>query len=127
MPSARSQTAARRTAQEQTAPRRPAPRRVALRSSMVRVRWERLGRIALLVVLTAVIGLYAEHTISYLNTHTQASGARATVTELARTHRRLLARRNALRNPQTIIRDARGLGMIRPGEQPYAIIGHSGH
>jgi cell division protein FtsB len=126
MPSARSQ-AARKPAPSTSTTRRPAPRRVVLPSSMLRLRWERLGRIGLLVVLTAVIGLYAEHTISYLSTHRQASAAKATVDELAAQHHALLARRDALHDPATIIRDARGLGMVRPGEQSYAIIGHSGH
>ena len=131
MPSARSEAAARSAARQSAAaretPRRPAPRRVVLPSSMLRLRWERLGRIGLLVVIAAVIGLYAEHTVSYLSTHAQASAAKATLDTLAAQHHALVARRNALHDPTTIVRDARGLGMVRPGEQPYAIIGHSGH
>jgi cell division protein FtsB len=128
MPPARSPAAARSAARRaDPQPRRPTPKRVVLPGSMLRLRWERLGRVALLVVLAAVIGLYAEHTISYLSTHSQAAAAKAQLDTLAAQHHALLARRNALHNPMTITRDARGLGMVRPGEQPYTIIGHSGH
>ena len=128
MSSARSATASPR---RQTPPRTaaapaPRPRRVPLRSSVVRVRWERVGRVALLVVLVAVIGLYAEHTLSYLSTHAQAARQQAIVNRLTRQNRALAAQRTALSNPATIVQDARELGMVRPGEQPYAITGKPG-
>jgi cell division protein FtsB len=133
MPSARSSTAAARRQTARTSPgpespprRAPRPRRVPLRSSVVRVRWERVGRVALLVVLAAVVVLYAEHTLSYLHTHAQASRDNAIVSRLERQNRALIARRRALSDPSTIVRRARQLGMIRPGEQPYAITGHAG-
>jgi cell division protein FtsB len=92
----------------------------------VRVRWERLGRIALLVVLAAVIGLYAEHALSYLTTRAQNEHEQAVVSQLAREHAALQARRASLNDRATIVRLARGLGMTRSGEQPYAIIGQAG-
>lgn len=93
---------------------------------MVRVRWERVGRIALLVVLAVVIGLYAEHALSYLSTHAQASADNATVQRLTRENKSLAARRKSLQSSATIVREARSLGMVRRGEQPYAVTG-SGH
>jgi cell division protein FtsB len=135
MPSARSSSAAaRRHSQASTsaetssrpAHRVPRPRRVPLRSSVVRVRWERVGRVALLVVLAAVVVLYAEHTLSYLHTHAQASRENAIVSRLTRENRALQARRTSLSDPGTIISRARALGMTRPGEQPYDITGQAG-
>jgi len=123
MPASRSATSA--AARRQTRSR-PRPRRVALRSSVVRVRWERMGRIALLVVLAAVVGLYAEHALSYLSTRAQNEREHAIVTRLARQHQALEARRASLNDPRTIVRLARGLGMTRSGEQPYAMTGHPG-
>ena len=70
MPSARSATAAPRRRVKAPPPR---PRRVTVRAPMIRVRWDRAGRIGLLVVLAVVIGLYVQHTLSYLSTHSQAS------------------------------------------------------
>jgi cell division protein FtsB len=126
MPSARSAHAQ----SDAAAVRRPArarPRRVQLRSSVVRVRWERVGRIALLVVLTAVVGLYAERALSYFSTHAQASQARAEYVQLAGQHHALQAQQRSLTNPATIVQRARELGMTRVGEQPYAITGQASH
>jgi hypothetical protein len=39
---------------------------------MLRVRWDRAGRVGLLVVLTVVVGLYVQHTLAYLSTKSQA-------------------------------------------------------
>ena len=129
MPSARSaQTASQRSTHPRST-RRPAPRprRVALRSSVVRVRWERVGRIALLVVLAVVIGLYAEHALSYLSTRSQAGRQQAIVSQLTRENRALAAQQKSLNDPATIVREARSLGMVRPGEQSYAMTGQAGH
>jgi cell division protein FtsB len=103
----------------------PRPRRVPLRSSVVRVRWERVGRIVLLVVLMAVMGLYAERALSYVSTREQASQARAVYVQTAREHHALQSQRRSLSDPATIARRARALGMTRPGEQSYVITGEA--
>ena len=102
---------------------RPAPRRVPLRNPIVRLRWERLGRIALLVVLAAVVGLYVEHTTSYLSARAQNAHQQAVVDRYTRQNRALEAQKKSLGEPATIVRLARGLGMIRSGEQPFDITG----
>ena len=104
---------------------RPAPRHVPLRSAAIRVRWEALGRIALLVVLGAVLALYAEHAVSYLSTRSQNASQNAIVRSLEIRHAQLERSERTLNDPTTIIRRARQLGMTRAGEQPYAITGHS--
>ncbi len=118
---ARSSTARAR----EPARRPPSPRRVALRSPVTRARWERLGRIALLVVLLAVVVLYGEHALSYLSASRANDRQQATVNRLEREHSRLLSQQRSLRDPSTIIRDARALGMTRAGEQPYVVTGQS--
>jgi cell division protein FtsB len=92
---------------------------------MLRVRWERVGRYGLLVVLMVVVGLYVEHTLSYVSTRSQSNQQKAIVDSLNRQNRRLAAQLKSLNNPTTIVRDARGLGMVRPGERSYAMIGQS--
>jgi cell division protein FtsB len=125
MPSARSAHARSDAAVVRRPTRAPRPRRVQLRSSVVRVRWERVGRIALLVVLTAVVGLYAERALSYVSTHEQASQARAQYVRLAGEHHVLQAQQRSLGDPATIVQRARALGMTRAGEQPYAMTGEA--
>lgn len=124
MPSARSATAAPR---RQPRPAPPRPRRVQSRAPRLRVRWDRAGRVGLLVVLVVVVGLYVQHTISYFSTRAQASGEQAIVNQLSRENAALLKQQQSLDNPATIVTDARALGMVRPNERPYVIVGHSGH
>jgi cell division protein FtsB len=100
---------------------------VALRAPKLRVRWERVGRFALLFVLAVVVGLYVEHTMSYLSTRTEADQQRAIVDQLVHQNAVLARQEKSLNDPATIVRDARALGMVRPGEQPYVITGLSNH
>jgi cell division protein FtsB len=90
------------------------------------VRWERAGRIGLLVVLAVVLGVYVQHALSYLSTRAQADRAVSTVHQLARANRALEREQQALQQPATIIRDARALGMVRAGERAYVIMGRPG-
>jgi cell division protein FtsB len=120
MPSARSATAASRR-QPRTSPRRTP--RVISRPPRLRVRWERVGRIGLLVVFAIVVGLYVEHTLAYLSTQSQADQQASIVRSLTRANAQLSQQQKSLNDPATIIRDARALGMVRPGEQSYVIIG----
>ncbi|MDQ2897344.1 MAG: septum formation initiator family protein [Actinomycetota bacterium] len=95
----------------------------ALREPMLRVRWDRAGRVALLIVIAVVIGIYAQRTLAYLSTSAQASQQQAVVTRLEHQNAALTRQQSALNQPATIVRDARALGMVRPGEQPYVLTG----
>ncbi|HEV3056064.1 MAG TPA: septum formation initiator family protein [Solirubrobacteraceae bacterium] len=118
---ARSHAAAPRRAPRASPPRPRLRARVASRGT--RVRWDRVGRVSLLLVLIAVLGLYVQHALSYLSTRSQADAEQALVQQLARQNRALEAQRQALMKPATIIRDARALGMINQGERGYVITG----
>ncbi len=95
---------------------RPRPRR-ARRG----IRWDRLSRVALLGVLVALVALYVGPALSYVSTVREAGQRRAAVAALQREHARLLARREALRGVGAAEREARRMGMIRPGERPYVV------
>lgn len=85
------------------------------------IRWDRLSRVALLVVLFVLVLLYIGPARSYLSTLNEAKQRRAQVSELKRENAALRARRAALRNPGALESEARRLGMVRPGERPYVI------
>src|SRR5512135_3258221 len=126
MPPARSATArTSRSAKAATKNPRPAqrPRRVPSRGQPVRVRWDRLGRLGLLIVLLVVAGLYVKQGLSLLSTRTQAEQQLSIVHRLTRENARLARERAALNDPVTIERDARALGMVRAGERPYVVTG----
>jgi cell division protein FtsB len=102
------------------------PRRRSTASPVTRVRWDRVGRVSLLIVLAVVLGLYVNQGLTYFSVRSQADQQRATALTLARENRRLAAEQQLLREPATIERDARQLGMVLRGERAYVIVGHSG-
>jgi cell division protein FtsB len=77
----------------------------------------------LLVVLAVVMGLYVQHALAYLAVRGQASQQQAIVHRLTRENAALTRAEQSLNDPATIVRDARALGMVRPGEHPYAVTG----
>ena len=93
---------------------------------MLRVRWDRAGRIGLLVVLAVVVGLYVQHTLSYLSTKSQFDQQQTIVNRLQHQNAALERQQRSLNDPGTIVKDARALGMVRPGERPYVVIGLGG-
>lgn len=90
------------------------------------MRWDRVARLSLLVVLVVVFGLYVQHTLIFLRTRSQSEQAQAYVRELVRENAALRAEQRALHQPATIIARARALGMVRSGEHPFVVVGLSG-
>jgi len=105
------------------APRR-APRAVpSARTRASGIRWDRISRVGLLVVLVAIVGLYVGPARSYFATRSQAAEKRAIVEKLKGENVRLKARAKALKDPAALEREARRLGMVRPGERAYVVEG----
>jgi cell division protein FtsB len=92
-----------------------------------RVRWDRVGRVGLLVVLVIVAGVYLQDALSYLHASSQAGRQAAIVKKLKAENAQLAREQKSLNDPATIVRDARALGMVKQGERPYAITGLPGH
>jgi len=87
------------------------------------VRWDRIGRIALIVVCLFIAALYVGPSIG-LYESTQESGQRKEqLQQLQQRNDQLKQRRDALNDPATLEREARRLGKVRPGERPYVIEG----
>jgi len=100
-------------------PRRPS----TLGAAALRVRWDRVGRVALLGLLVLVVGLYIGPARSYLSTQRESNERHAQLDRLQREHDQLLREENHLRDPRTLQAEARRLGMVRPGEIPYTVQG----
>jgi hypothetical protein len=88
-----------------------------------RVRWDRIGRIALLFVGLLLIYLYINPLRTYLSTYQEAKTKRGEVAELQREHDALLRRKRALRSPGAVEIEARRLGMVRNDERAYVVRG----
>jgi cell division protein FtsB len=125
MPSARSATASPRRPARTTP--RPTPRGVAVRRLGSRVRWDRVGRVGLLIVLCVVAGVYVQQALAYLAVRSQAHSQQAIVHQLSLANASLRAQQRSLNNPATIVSDARALGMVRVGEHPYEVTGLPAH
>jgi cell division protein FtsB len=86
-----------------------------------RIRWDRLGRIAMLLVLGALVYLYLSAGVRMLSTLHQSHRTSAQVSAMESQHRALVKQHNELSSQSMLEQEARQLGMMRPGEQPYEI------
>jgi cell division protein FtsB len=96
---------------------------MAARHAAARIRWDRVGRTALLLVLLGVLLLYVGPLRSWFDTWQESKSRGAEVAALERENARLRARRDELRDPVALEREARRLGMVRPGERAYVVEG----
>lgn len=88
-----------------------------------RVRWDRVGRLALLLVAVLLVCLCVRPLLTYMSTQREAQAKRAQVAELQREHRALVRRQQALQRPGSVELEARRLGMVRPTERAYVVKG----
>ena len=88
-----------------------------------RIRWDRISRLALLGVMFVLLGLFIGPARSYLATWQKSKHERAVVAGLKRENAHLRAERAALTHPAVLEREARGLGMTRPGERAFVLRG----
>ena len=88
-----------------------------------RIRWDRLGRWALIMVLGFVLYLYIGPAASWVSTYKEAKRKREEVAALKAENQRLRERRKELRDPASLEREARRLGMVKAGEKGYVIEG----
>ncbi len=87
------------------------------------IRWDRVARIGLLLVLVGVVALYVNPLRTYFSAQGEAEQRRAEVAELQRENERLRDRKAELRDPRQLEREARRLGMVKPGERAYVVNG----
>ena len=107
--------------------RRPAPRRkVGARRGQSRIRWDRVGRIALTLVLAAVLYSYLNPAIDFVKTYTATTKAKAQLRSLQHENRHLHRRVQSADDPVVINREARAQGMVSEGETPVVVRGLDG-
>ena len=105
--------------------RRPAARkrRPAARSGPSRVNWDRVARIALTLVLAAVLYSYLNPAIDFVKTYTATTSAKAKLHQLQHDNTRLHTRIQSADDPIVVNRLARAQGMVAEGETPIVIRG----
>ena len=100
---------------------RPAPRRSARRQS--RVRWDKLGRVVLVLVLFGVLASYIGPTIKFVGSWRDAGAQKAELQDLQRENAHLRERQASLAEAGVAEQAARKLGMVAVGERSYVIQG----
>jgi len=86
-----------------------------------RIRWDRLGRWALIAVFAFVLYLYIGPALKWVSTYRQAGQARAEVQKLRARNDQLKSRRHELRDTRALEREARRMGMVKAGEKAYVV------
>jgi cell division protein FtsB len=85
------------------------------------IRWDRVGRFALLTTLVVILLLYISPAKHWIQQSRTAGAQNAELRDLADENKELKRRVRALRDPGALEREARRLGMVRQGERAYVI------
>jgi cell division protein FtsB len=103
--------------------RRPAARkpRPAARSGPSRIKWDRVGRIALTLVLVAVLYSYLNPAIDFFKTYTGTTAAKAEFHQLLHENKQLHKRIQSSNDPKVIEQVAREQGLVAEGERPARV------
>ena len=96
---------------------RPAPRR----RRRTRVNWDRLGRVVLVLVLFAVLASYLNPVVNFVHAWRASKSSKQELSRLARENAALRTRADEDSSDAVMVREARKLGMVRPGERAYVI------
>ena len=113
-------TAARASATRGAARRRARARPGARRGG---IRWDRVARVSLLIVLAVVLLSYIGPATEYVRSWRLAKDTRYEVHELKHDNALLRVRAKRLRGLESVELEARKSGMARPGERVYVIRG----
>ena len=101
---------------------RPAPRG-SRGSNAGRIQWDRVGRIALLLVLAAIIASYVKPALNFFDAWQDSKTEHASLAELTKENQQLRNRITAVEGPDAAERAARKLGMVATGEGSYVVRG----
>ena len=100
---------------------RVVPRQGGSRAS--RIRWDRFGRIALVIVLFAVLVSYIGPTLHVFESWREARAAESRLATLKDENHQFSREAKALDEPAAAMVEARERGLVGPGEQAYVVEG----
>lgn len=103
---------------------KPAQRDRARRGAS-RIHWDRVGRVALVLVLLAICLSYIGPALNFWNSWRDSKSEHASLAVLQGENNKLKQRVTNLAGPDAAERGARKIGMVLPGEGAYVIRGLS--
>jgi len=86
-----------------------------------RIRWDRVGRWALICVFAFVLYLYVGPARTWLTTYSEAKRKRQDVAQARAENGRLRARKGELEQRGAVELQARRLGWVKAGEKLYVV------
>jgi len=86
-----------------------------------RIRWDRVGRWALICVFAFVVYLYIGPARTWVSTYAEAKRKRDDVASVRAENARLKARKARLEQRGALELEARRLGMVKAGEKLYVV------
>ena len=89
--------------------------------AVARIRWDRVGRWALICVFAFVLYLYIGPARTWVTTYAEAKRKREEVAQVRAQNERLRARRRELERAGSVELEARRIGMVKAGEKLYVI------
>ncbi|HEY7267075.1 MAG TPA: septum formation initiator family protein [Solirubrobacterales bacterium] len=101
----------------------PARRRVRRKTGPSRIRWDRLGRIVLVLVLFGVMVSYLNPLVNLVQAWQGSKSSEAQLAQLKQERLELTHRLREVSSPAALEREARRLGMVKPGEHAYIVHG----
>jgi cell division protein FtsB len=101
---------------------RPAPRGARRRGSS-RVQWDKVGRVALVLVLIGILASYVKPALNFWDAWQGSKAEHASVAQLREENVVLKQRIASLAGPDAAERAARKLGMVASGEASYVVRG----
>jgi cell division protein FtsB len=96
---------------------------VRRRTGPSKIRWDRLGRILLVLVLFGVMVSYLNPLVNLLQAWQGSKSSDAQLVQLKQERVELTRRLREVSSPAALEREARRLGMVKPGEHAYIVHG----
>jgi cell division protein FtsB len=103
---------------------KPAPR-ARRRGGASRIQWDRVGRVALVLVLILICISYVSPALNFFDAYRDSKAEHASLADLRVENAKLRQRNTSLDGPDAAERGARKIGMVAPGEAAYVIRGLS--
>ena len=104
--------------------RRPAARRNP-GSASGRIKWDRVGRIVLVLVIVGLVFSYIGPLYNLAKTYRQAGASKVQLHQVQDRHAQLERRVRHVQSDAVLRREARRQGMVAPGEQAWVVNGIS--
>jgi cell division protein FtsB len=99
------------------------PARRSSRGRGSRIQWDRVGRVALVLVLALICISYVGPSLNFIDAWKDAKAEHQSLTELRAENEELRKRLGNLEGPDAAERGARKIGMVLPGEGAFVVRG----